>query len=64
VDTTRREHAQKMVDDKYAKQTASPESVRGNGCAAYKDFRELIARKDIDAVIISTADFQHAAHGC
>lgn len=29
-------------------------------CKAYKDFRELIARKDIDAVCISTPDHWHA----
>lgn len=29
-------------------------------CAAYKDFRELIARKDIDAVVISTPDHWHS----
>jgi predicted dehydrogenase len=32
-----------------------PEPVRNND--------ELYARKDVDAVIIATADFQHAAHG-
>ena len=32
------------------------------GCADYNDFRELIARKDIDAVVIATPDFWHAEH--
>ena len=56
VDTTRREHHRKRVDEFY--------SVKGNkdykGCAAYKEFSELLARKDIDAVVIAAPDHWHA----
>src|SRR5437588_3771584 len=56
VDTTRREHNKKVVDEFY--------SIKGNkeykGCAAYKEFEELIARKDIDAVVIAAPDHWHA----
>jgi Oxidoreductase family, NAD-binding Rossmann fold len=34
----------------------------GRGISAYKNNEELYAAKGIDAVIISTADFQHALH--
>jgi len=56
VDTTRREHHKKIVEDFYKiKQDAD-----FKGCAEYKEFRELIDRKDIDAVVIATPDHWHA----
>ncbi len=56
VDTTRRENAKKTADEHYAKNG-------GGKVDAYKDFRELIARKDIDAVCIATPDHWHAYIG-
>ncbi len=56
VDTTRRIAAQDRVKEYYA---AHPE-IAGPECKAYTDFRELIARKDIDGVCIATPDHWHA----
>lgn len=55
VDTTRREDARNKVDQFYAQ---SLEFRRG-GCAAYKDFQELLDRDDIDVVCIATPDHWH-----
>jgi predicted dehydrogenase len=48
---------QKRVDAKYGEQTTT-----GNfkGCAVHQDFRELLARPDIDAVTIASPENWHA----
>ncbi|MCX7825394.1 MAG: Gfo/Idh/MocA family oxidoreductase [Verrucomicrobiae bacterium] len=54
VDTTRRNDAKRRVDEFYAKKGGP-----SGDCAAYNDFRDLIARRDIDAVCIATPDHWH-----
>src|SRR5512137_2716199 len=49
VDTTRREFSRKRVNDHYSKAKA----MDYKGCDAVQDFREIINRKDIDAVCIA-----------
>ena len=46
----RRQKARDIVDQRYG----------DKGCAAYNDFRDVLARKDIDAVVITTQDHWHA----
>jgi predicted dehydrogenase len=50
------------VDEKHLREAVDKVNKQyGNkDCKGYKDFRELIARKDIDAVCISTPDHWHA----
>ena len=39
------------------------QKLSGNAIATARNNDELYARKDVDAVVIATADFQHALHG-
>ncbi|MHC4725370.1 MAG: Gfo/Idh/MocA family protein [Planctomycetota bacterium] len=52
-----REPAKLIVEDHYSRQRNVADY---KGCAAYNDFRDLLARDDIDAVTIVTPDQWHA----
>lgn len=57
VEDWRRTDAQNQVNLAYA---GWMKSGTFKGCDAYRDFRELLARPDIDAVFIATGDRWHA----
>ena len=56
LDAKRVEQGKALLNDVYAKKTGKPYS----GTLGYADYHQLLANKDIDAVIISTPDHQHA----
>ena len=57
VDSWRMEQTRQAVESRYGKEAPSGKYA---GCAAYGDFRELLAAREIDAVMISTPDHWHA----
>lgn len=57
VQRQRAEAARQRMDAKYAEQTSSGTY---KGCALHQDFRELLARPDIDAVTIASPENWHA----
>jgi myo-inositol 2-dehydrogenase / D-chiro-inositol 1-dehydrogenase len=60
TDSWRMNKAKTIIEEAYSKNT--PNS-KFKGIKEYADFRELLNRKDIDAVVISTPDFWHVPMG-
>ncbi len=56
VDAKNLANGKKVVEDHYA---GEMRSGAYKGCEAYRDFRRILERKDIDAVMISTPDHWH-----
>ncbi len=56
LDANRVELGKALINGYYSKKTGKPY----DGVTGYHHYRELLANKDIDAVVISTSDHQHA----
>jgi predicted dehydrogenase len=60
VDSWRRQNAKETVEKAYVEARAGGKYA---GCGAHNDLREMLARKDIDAVLIATGDRWHVPAG-
>jgi predicted dehydrogenase len=56
LDANRVDQAKTLINGVYSKKTGRPY----DGVTGYHNYHELLANKDIDAVVISTPDHQHA----
>ncbi|MFH1747651.1 MAG: Gfo/Idh/MocA family oxidoreductase [Planctomycetota bacterium] len=61
VDANKREMARQRVIEQYAEET---EAGTFCGCDTYNEFEELLARPDIDAVLVAVPDHWHALVAC
>ena len=59
LDAHRVEDGKKLINDFYAKKTGAAY----DGVTGYANYHELLANKDIDAVVVSTPDHWHALIG-